>query len=425
MNSKWNEKLNQVTENTLIVGMDIAKSTHYACFVDERGRVLEKAFAVHQSREGFEALYQNVLRAMKAHGKTDVIVGIEPTGHYWMNLAYFLDSYGIPLVMVNPLHVKRSKELDDNLQTKNDKKDAVVIARLMKDGRFSYPRILKDIEAELRIGSTLRSKLTEDLSSIKNRIIRWLDRYFPEFTQVYPTFGKMAFATLEKTPLPQDIVGKTAEELVFLYRQVEGMRAPQLPKAKLLVDVATQSIGLTEGPQMARFEIATLIRQYRLLEEEIEVVNSHLAELAKSTEEYVYLSSVPGIGDATIVDLLSEVGSFSHYEDPRQLIKLAGLTLRENSSGQHQGRKQISKRGRKRLRNVLFKVIVPLIRHNEAFKRLHEYYTTRQQNPLRGKQSMVVLCGKLLKVLHGICKKKVHFDERHMMTDLHCLSAAA
>ena len=425
MNSKWNEKLNQVTENTLIVGMDIAKSTHYACFVDERGRVLEKAFAVHQSREGFEALYQNVLRAMKAHGKTDVIVGIEPTGHYWMNLAYFLDSYGIPLVMVNPLHVKRSKELDDNLQTKNDKKDAVVIARLMKDGRFSYPRILKDIEAELRIGSTLRSKLTEDLSSIKNRIIRWLDRYFPEFTQVYPTFGKMAFATLEKTPLPQDIVGKTAEELVFLYRQVEGMRAPQLPKAKLLVDVATQSIGLTEGSQMARFEIATLIRQYRLLEGEIEVVNSQLAEFAKSTEEYVYLSSVPGLGDATIVDLLSEVGSFSHYEDPRQLIKLAGLTLRENSSGQHQGRKRISKRGRKRLRNVLFKVIVPLIRHNEAFKRLHEYYTTRQQNPLRGKQSMVVLCGKLLKVLHGICKKKVHFDERHMMNDLHCLAAAA
>ena len=425
MNSKWNEKLNQVTENTLIVGMDIAKSTHYACFVDERGRVLEKAFAVHQSREGFEALYQNVLRAMKAHGKTDVIVGIEPTGHYWMNLAYFLDSYGIPLVMVNPLHVKRSKELDDNLQTKNDKKDAVVIARLMKDGRFSYPRILKDIEAELRIGSTLRSKLTEDLSSIKNRIIRWLDRYFPEFTQVYPTFGKMAFATLEKTPLPQDIVGKTAEELVFLYRQVEGMRAPQLPKAKLLVDVAAQSIGLTEGSQMARFEIATLIRQYRLLEGEIEVVNSQLAEFAKSTEEYVYLSSVPGLGDATIVDLLSEVGSFSHYEDPRQLIKLAGLTLRENSSSQHQGRKRISKRGRKRLRNVLFKVIVPLIRHNEAFKRLHEYYTTRQQNPLRGKQSMVVLCGKLLKVLHGICKKKVHFDERHMMNDLHCLAAAA
>ena len=90
------KKLNQVTENTLVVGMDIAKRTHYACFVDERGRVLEKAFAVHQSREGFEVYIKMIRQAMKEHEKTDVIVGIEPTGHYWMNLAYFLDSLWNP-----------------------------------------------------------------------------------------------------------------------------------------------------------------------------------------------------------------------------------------------------------------------------------------------------------------------------------------
>jgi transposase len=130
MQFKWNEKINQVTENTLVVGMDIAKRVHYACFVDERGRVIEKAFAVHQSKEGFEHLYKKIRQIMKEAKKTEVIVGIEPTGHYWMNLANFLDHYGIPLVMVNPMHVKRSKELDDNLPTKNDKKDALVIARL-------------------------------------------------------------------------------------------------------------------------------------------------------------------------------------------------------------------------------------------------------------------------------------------------------
>ncbi len=161
MHSKWNNKINQGTENTLVVGMDIAKRIHYACFVDERGRVIEKAFAVHQSKEGFENLYEKIRQMMKEAKKTEVIIGIEPTGHYWMNLAYFLDQYGIPLVMVNPMHVKRSKELDDNLPTKNDKKDALVIARLLKDGRFSYPRILKEVEAELRIGSTLRLKLKE------------------------------------------------------------------------------------------------------------------------------------------------------------------------------------------------------------------------------------------------------------------------
>ncbi len=61
--------------------------------------------------------------------------------------------------MTNPMHVKRSKELDDNLPTKHDRKDALVIARLVKDGSFSYPRILKGMEAELRAGSTFRSKL--------------------------------------------------------------------------------------------------------------------------------------------------------------------------------------------------------------------------------------------------------------------------
>ena len=79
---------------------------------------------------------------MKHINKQEILVGFEPTGHYWMNLASFLTNYGIPFVMVNPMHVNRSKELDDNLQTKNDQKDALVIARLMRDGRFSYPRIL-------------------------------------------------------------------------------------------------------------------------------------------------------------------------------------------------------------------------------------------------------------------------------------------
>lgn len=60
MQFKWNEKINQVTENTLVVGIDIAKRVHYACFVDQRGRVIEKAFAVHQSKEGWGFLQHSV-----------------------------------------------------------------------------------------------------------------------------------------------------------------------------------------------------------------------------------------------------------------------------------------------------------------------------------------------------------------------------
>ncbi|KKB34586.1 IS110 family RNA-guided transposase [Bacillus thermotolerans] len=424
MDFKQNQKINQVTEQTLVVGIDIAKRTHFACFVDDRGRVLRKSFSVSQSREGFELFYQLILNALKEHGKTEVLVGIEPTGHYWLNLAYFLEERGIPLVMANPMHVKRSKELDDNLPTKHDRKDALVIARLLKDGRFSYPRILKDVEAELRVGSTFKSKLTEELGAVKNSIIRWLDRYFPEFTQVFPSFGKMALAVLECTPFPSDLHQKQPDEVLSLYREVEGLKSPQRPKATRLIEVAAHSIGVTEGREMARYEIATLVRRYHQLEQEIEDMTQRLVELVQTSVEYEWLSTVQGLGDPTIVELLAEIGSFSHYEHPRQLIKLAGLTLRENSSGQHKGQKRISKRGRRKLRALLFRTMIPITRHNKAFRTLHEYYTTRTVNPLRKKQSIVVLCGKLLKVLHGISTKHQAFDAQRMMKDTPSLAEA-
>ncbi|MBT2757914.1 IS110 family transposase [Mesobacillus foraminis] len=424
MDFKQNQKINQVTEKTLVIGIDIAKRKHFACFVDDRGRVLQKSFSVLQSSDGFQSFYQRILEAMKDFGKTEVIVGIEPTGHYWLNIAYFLEERGIHLAMANPMHVKRSKELDDNLPTKHDRKDALVIARLIKDGRFSYPRILKEMEAELRVGSTFRSKLTEELGAVKNMIIRWLDRYFPEFTQVFPSFGKMALAVLECTPFPSDLHQKQPDEVLALYRQVEGLKSPQRPKVLRLLEVASNSIGVTEGREMARIEIATLVRRYHQLEQDIESITQHLVELIKTTVEYEWLSTVPGLGDTTIVDLLAEIGSFSHYQDPRQLIKLAGLTLRENSSGQHKGQKRISKRGRRKLRALLFRVMMPMIRHNEAFRRLHEYYTNRKDNPLRKKQSIVVLCRKLLKVLHGISTKHKAFDAKRMMKDIPSLAEA-
>lgn len=91
MHHMRNEKINQITDSTLIIGLDIAKETHYACAVDDRGRELSKSWKVKQSRHGFEAFYTTLRAFMQAHQKTEVLVAFEPTGHYWMNLARFLE----------------------------------------------------------------------------------------------------------------------------------------------------------------------------------------------------------------------------------------------------------------------------------------------------------------------------------------------
>lgn len=425
MHSKINQRINQVTERTLVVGIDIAKLKHYATFVDERGRVLVDAFPITQTQNGFEELYGSILEAMKSHNKSEVIVGVEPTGHYWLNLAYFLDDRGIPLVVINPSHVKQVKELDDNLQTKNDKKDSVTIARLMKDGRFSKPKLLREHQAEIRSAYNLRESLIQARTDLKNSLHRWIDKHFPELFLVFKDFSAMMLAVLEEGLLPTDIAGMEPEELASLCALGGRMKQRRPRKAAELVQAARNSIGLNEAPDGAKREIKSLMRRYRLVEEEILQSEDVLNELIHLTAEFEYISSIPGLGEMTVAGILAETGSLTDYESPRQLIKLAGLTLRENSSGLHKGQKRISKRGRRRLRTLLYKAILPLIRNNEAFRMLYEHYTTRPENPLRGKQAMTVLSGKLLKVIHGLCTKQVHFDSAQMIQDLSCLRTAS
>jgi transposase len=99
-----------------------------------------------------------------------VIVGMEPTGHYWLNLAHFLKGKNIKFVVVNPMHVKKSKELYDNSPTKNDVKDARVIAQLVKDGRNAEPNIPQGVYAELRVARKICDLLSVDLQAVQGQV---------------------------------------------------------------------------------------------------------------------------------------------------------------------------------------------------------------------------------------------------------------
>ena len=50
----------------------------------------------------------------------------------------------------------------------------------------------------------------------------------------------------------------------------------------------------------------------------------------------------------------------NRFKSAKQVQKYAGLALKENSSGKHKGLTKISKRGRKKLRTILFRAVIPL-----------------------------------------------------------------
>ena len=270
-----------------------------------------------------------------------------------MNLAQFLRHHGIVVVLVNPMHVKKSKELDDNSPTKNDRKDARVISQLVKDGRYSVPNILEDIYAELRVGMNQRGRLIEDLKRVQGRVHNWLDRFFPEFTSVFKDWGgKAALVCLHVFPLPMDVMEGTESEIVSKWRENGIKRGVGVSRARQLIKAATDSIGITVGLQMARQELQILLGQYDLLHAQLEQLVADIEQLVSQVPGAEQMMSVPGIGLITAAGFIAEVGDISSYQHPRQIQKLAGLNLKENSSGSHKGKTQISKRGRPQVTGV-------------------------------------------------------------------------
>jgi transposase len=369
----------------------------------------------HNDQEGLTKLAMWMKELSRLHEKTDILFGIEPTGHYWFPLAAFLKEQGIKVVVVNPHHVNKSKELEDNSQTKSDYKDAKVIANLIRNGKYSEPHLPTKEYAELRILMNFREKVMVSLNQAKTRITAWLDRYFPEYPQVFKDWeGKASQMAMRQFPTPEEIVTLGARG-VLMHWKTEIKRGIGIKRAEQLYAAATVSIGLTEGLTAARIELAALLDQYDLYCKQEETIMANVLQILEKIPGTKQMLSIPGVGILTVAGFLAEVGDLSNYDHGQQIIRLAGLNLTENSSGIRKGMTGISKRGRSRLRGILFRAMLPMVAKNEEFKALHEYYTTRKQNPLKKKQSIIALCGKLIRVLYTLGTKQKEYDANEVL----------
>lgn len=127
---------------------------------------------------------------------------------------------------------------------------------------------------------------------------------------------------------------------------------------------------------------------------------------------------IKGIGMNTVSGFIAEVGDISRFTSAKQLQKLAGLAIVENSSGKHNGKSRISKRGRKRLRYLLFEAVLSLTASNQEFKEIHRYYTSRKENPLKKMQSLMVLANKLIRVFYTMLKSGADYDPKKLISDI-------
>lgn len=415
MNYTKLDRLNQISEKTLIVGIDVSKNFHVARAQDFRGVECGEAITFNNNTEGFDDIGCWIGKLMLENKKETLIIGLEPTGPYWLNLARYFKKNNIQVVTVNPMHVKKIKELDDNSQTKTDYKDSKVIAQLVKDARFSEPNLLEGVYEDLRNAKNLRQIMVKDLARSKNQIHNWLDRYFPEYKEVYKEWTSKSFVKILKKYKFPGILGQSSAKDIYEYLPPKLRRGVGLKKIMKLVDVSKMSIGSTEGLKIAQEEIDYLLKKYETILDDIEILNLKIEEICSELKEVKMLLEIKGIGLTTASGIISELGDIRKYSHSNKLIKMAGLSLIESSSGKKKGKTLISKRGRSDLRKFLYQVVLGMIATNAAFKELYKYYTKRAKNQLKGNQAIIALARKLLRIIHAIVTKNEPYDEQKML----------
>jgi transposase len=418
MQDKQNQLIERISDKHLVVGVDIAQQFHVARAVNFRGIVVGEPLTFENNEEGFTFLWHWVNKLKITNNLDAAIVGMEPTGHYWINLSKWLFEKNIDVVTVNPYHVKRNKENRDNTQSKSDKKDALVIADMVKNGYYAIIRPTSESFEELRVLMSNRDVIVKRLVSTINQLNRWVDVVFPELRQVFKDVkGKGAIATLRLFPTPIELRSMQPQNVVIGWKTLMK-RQPGLKKAQLLIHLAKRSIGTRQALDAYKFHLQQLLEEYDLATTQLERVEQQVTEVLTQIPYANQLLTIKGISEISLAGILGEAGDLSGFSHGNSLLRHAGLNLVEASSGKWKGQIVISKRGRSRLRRFLYLATMSLVMNNPEFQAIHS--NNVKVKKMKKMKSIMKLVGKLARIFVGMAHRNESYcpDKVQPLTEL-------
>jgi transposase len=219
---------------------------------------------------------------------------------------------------------------------------------------------------------------------------------------------------------------KVDAELIarFCFTQKPPLWKPAAPEVRELQALVRRLDSLIEMHTMEVNRLSSGVSTTEV-RDSIESLISHLDEQIVRTEKLIrkqinnhpqlkaerdLLLSIPGLGEATVSRLISEI-NFHQYESAREVAAFAGLVPRLRESGKSvRGRARLSKTGTPRIRRSLYFPAVTALRCNPVIKAWASGLRKR------GKCEMQIIGAVMRKLLHlayGVLKSGKPYDPLH------------
>jgi transposase len=393
----------KIDSGTLVVAVDLAKNKNIAYARKVQGADLKMGSFGH-SRPEFQRIFDTVMRFSKEQKCNKVVVCMESTSVYGIPLQHFLMYKPITLVLINPLHTKRAKEITDNTPNKSDEKDPQIMADIAQLGRFLSVVIPEGVEADLRHNVHARDRAIVRRGVLCNQVHDLTFEIFPELLGIMNDLRTATVQQLLKGFCrPIDILALGMDGLskkIFSFSR--GRMRDSEKKAKALYEAAKSSVGIRHGSESIAFEIKNLINEIETIQKYIDTIEVKLKELLQRVPYSKWLLSIPRLGSTTVAAIIGEFGNLPSFQTIDEVMKFAGLNLYEISSGKQKSNCRISKRGRSLLRKFLYYAALNMIRKGGIFHETYKEY--KQANRMKHVEAIVAISRKLLRVMYALVR---------------------
>ena len=203
-----------------------------------------------------------------------------------------------------------------------------------------------------------------------------------------------------------------AEAIAKVALQGEGNLLAEIDLA-VTKPILRTAIGLMEISQMCNLmeqHVTNLIPESSDLHSELVQCQQRLKQASSVFRNYAtkrtaghtrkLLTTIPGIANNLVTDILVEIGDITRFKGPKQLIAYAGLDPKVLQSGKTLNRYgHLTKRGSKHLRRALFIAASVAKRCDPSFT---EVYDKKRGEGKRYKEANIVVARKILRVIYSV-----------------------
>lgn len=385
----------------LLLGIDIAKLNHVASLVDSTSReLIFSNFKFQNNFIGFSSLLEKISK----FPVTEIIIGLESTGHYGENFINFFFQKGFKIAVINPLqtsHLRKANIRD----SKNDRLDSINIAKTLLFNEHRYVTQKNLTNFALKKLTRFRKNLIKQKTKFKIQLVSLLDIIFPELQYFFKSgiHSNAVYTLLKKYPSTEKIAALREKTLFSILNKASKGHYKE-EHALQLKSLAKSSVGIKDTS--VSMHIPQLIKLIEMLDSQI---NSIEEEIKSSIDKESVVLSIPGINFVAAASILGEINDIDNFDLPSKLLAFSGLDPKVRQSGNFNASScRMSKKGSPYLRYALIITSWNLVRNSETF---NKYYLSKRAQGKSHYSALGHTAHKLVRIIYTLLKKNILYQE--------------